>query len=113
MKFKDDSERVFHRTQISDLHAKPLLGRLSGDEILILIASILISVIGFWGLSAKWGVTPLLALLITAAFPIGTYAFLDRFVCGKPDGFIKYWLHTQRLKSTKSPLLTRPPNHEE
>ena len=113
MKLSNDSERIFHRTQISDLHAKPLLGRLSGDEILILIASILIAVIGFWLLSAQWAVAPLLALLMTGAIPLGTYAFLIRFVCGKPDEFIKCWLQTQQFKSTKSSLLTPPQNEEE
>lgn len=102
----DDSERVYHRTYISDKNANPILGKISGNlEISLFIASIVLAVLGYYVLTKPLGFGALPSLAI-GLLPMGTYAVLTRFVAGKPRDYIPAWIESRRLEKRGLPLLT-------
>ena len=101
-----DSERVYHRTHLSDKNANPILGKISGNlEISLFIASIVLAVLGYYVLTKPLGFGALPSLTI-GLLPRATYAVLSQFVAGKPRNYIPAWIESLRLEKRGLPILT-------
>lgn len=86
--------------------SRPMVGKLSGNgEVFAFGGSALVGIIALRILMAKMSLAFLPAISIAALIPLGTLAFLLKFVCGFPSQHFKHTFEWNRLKRGGTALL--------
>jgi len=107
-----DEIRKWHHTFAADA-AKPMFLGLSGTAIAAFMAAIFVSLFGFFIMTQFLKIQLLPSLIVAAVIPALALGVLLRFYTNKPKNYAARWAEYQKIKNSKSPLLSQISNDED